>query len=89
MEPLQPADSADGEGVAAGVRVASGFFKERRSARDSKSFSIARNTAEKPPSRSSRSMSSTQSPPARFKKITASVIWISSQPWPPPREHVA
>src|SRR5271157_4973291 len=28
-------------------------------------------------------MSSTQSPPARFRKITARTIWMSSQPWPP------
>src|SRR5271165_326570 len=76
-------DSADGEGVARSRSRRQRLFSDRRSARDSKSFSIARRIAEKPPSRSNRSMSSTQSPPARFRKITARTIWMSSQPWPP------
>ena len=76
-------DSADGEGVARSHSRRQRLFSDRRSARDSKSFSIARRIAEKPPSRSNRSMSSTQSPPARFRKITARTIWMSSQPWPP------
>ena len=42
--------------------------------------SIACKIAAKPLSDSSRSMSSTQSPPAMFRKITASTIWMSSQP---------
>src|SRR5271157_4765750 len=76
-------DSADGEGVARSRSRRQRLFSDRRSARESKSFSIARRIAEKPLSRSNRSMSSTQSPPERFRKITARTIWMSSQPWPP------
>src|ERR1700677_4200325 len=76
-------DSADGEGAARPRSRRQRLFKDRRSARDSNSFSIARRIAPKPSSRSSRSMSSTQSPPERFKKIAARTIWMSSQPWLP------
>ena len=66
---LEPADTEH-------KLVTAEFLAEvpRRSARDNKSFSIARKIAEKPSSRSSRSTSSTQSPPERLRKITASVI---------------
>src|SRR5271166_12355 len=57
-------DSADGEGVARSRSRRQRLFSDRRSARDSKSFSIARRIAEKPPSRSNRSMSSQPWPPA-------------------------
>jgi hypothetical protein len=77
------ADSAEGEGVARSRSRRHRVFDARRSARDSKSFSIARRIAENPPSRSNRSMSSTQSPPARFSNTTARTIWMSSQPWLP------
>ena len=79
------ADSAEGEGegVARSRSRRHRLFNARRSARDSKSFSIARRIAENPPSRSNRSMSSTQSPPARFSNTTARTIWMSSQPWLP------
>ena len=61
-------DSADGEGVARSRSRRQRLFSNRRSARESKSFSIARRIAEKPLSRSNRSMSSTQSPPDRSGK---------------------
>ena len=61
-------DSADGEGVARSRSRRQRLFSDRRSARESKSFSIARRIAEKPLSRSNRSMSSTQSPPDRFQE---------------------
>src|SRR5271165_3811699 len=77
------ADRADGEGTARSWVRRQRAFSERRSARDNKSRSIARRIAAKPLSVSSRSRSSTQSPPARFRKITASTIWISSQPCAP------
>jgi len=57
------------------------MFSERRSARDSNS--IARRIAAKPLPRSSLSLSSTQSPPDRLPKITASTIWMSRQPCSP------
>src|SRR5271166_2690367 len=76
-------DRADGEGTARSWVRRQRAFSERRSARDNKSRSIARRIAAKPLSVSSRSRSSTQSPPARFRKITASTIWISSQPCAP------
>src|SRR5208282_2602976 len=76
-------DRADGEGTARSRVRRQRAFSERRSARDNKSRSIARRIAAKPLSVSSRSRSSTQSPPARFRKITASTIWISSQPCAP------
>src|SRR4249920_4005522 len=76
-------NSADGEGSARPRSRRQRLFSDRRSARDSKSCSIAFKIAEKPLSCSSFSMSSTQSPPDRFRKITASTTWISSQPWPP------
>src|SRR5271157_4541492 len=77
------ADRADDEGTARSRVRRQRAFSERRSARDNKSRSIARRIAAKPLSVSSRSRSSTQSPPARFRKITASTIWISSQPCAP------
>ena len=77
------ADSADGDGTARSRSRRQRCFSDRRSARDSKSRSIACSTAAKPLSCSSRSRSSTQSPPARFRKTTASTIWMSSQPWRP------
>jgi hypothetical protein len=76
-------NSADGEGSARPRSRRQRFFSDRRSARDNNSRSIAIKMAEKPLSCSSFSMSSTQSPPDRFRKITASAIWMSSQPWRP------
>src|SRR5271163_3651069 len=46
-------DSADGEGPVRSRSRRQRLFSDRRSARDNKSFSIARKIAEKPPSRSS------------------------------------
>jgi hypothetical protein len=50
-------------------------FSDRRSVADNTSRSVERKIAAKPLSASSRSRSSTQSPPARFRKISASTIW--------------
>jgi hypothetical protein len=63
--------------------LAVGVILVDRSARDSKSRSIARRIDAKPLSFSRRSRSSTLSPPARFRKITARTIWMSSQPCDP------
>src|ERR1700693_3319598 len=61
-------NSADGEGIARPRPRRQRILRERRSARDSKSRSIARSIAEQPLSRSRLSMSSTQSPPDRLPK---------------------
>ena len=76
-------DSADGEGSARSRARRHRPFSDRRSARERKSRSIAPRIVVKPVSASRRSMSSMQSPPARFRKITASTIWTSSQPCTP------
>ncbi len=61
-------DSADGEGVARSRSRRQRLFSDRVSARESKSFLIARRIAEKPLSRSNRSMCSTQSPPDKIQE---------------------
>ena len=77
------ADTAEGDGTVRSRSRRQRRRRERRSARDGRSRPIACSTAANPPSRSSRSRSSTQSPPARFRKTTASTICTSSQPWRP------
>lgn len=69
--------------AAAGVAARDAARSARRSARVSNSLSTVASTAVKPPSCSSRSRSARQSPPARFTKISASIICRSSQPCGP------
>src|SRR5208283_4421500 len=77
------AETALGDGTVRSRGRRQRACNERRSARDSKSRSIACSTALKPLSPSSRFRSSTQSPPAKFRKMSASTTWMSSQPCAP------
>lgn len=74
------ADSADGNGTARLRTRRQGCLSDRRSARDTKSCSIARCAAANPLSCSGRFRSSTRSPPARFRETTAGAVWMSSTP---------